>query len=218
MEIKYYQYFQLFSLLMAILCRKGLNAFSLGILIPILILDNVTEILGSNYLALFHTHDNYFIYNIYFLLSTPLFFLLFARMLGGTVREKRRLLWAGAAVEVFLFVNYFFIQGWLDFDTFSAQLVSLACIILSCFVLTRLAIRKDDEGGLLQDPIFWVNAMLLLFNLVSLIVLGIYKYIIQQGLEISHKNLYLAIIPAANAVLYSGYSFAFLLCQLQTSK
>jgi len=218
MEIKYFQYFQLFSLLMALLCRKGLNAFSLGILIPILVLDNVTEILGSNHLALFHTKGNYYIYNIYFLLSTPLFFVLFASMLDGTRRDKRRLFWTGAAVEVFLVINYFFIQGRYDVDTFSAQLISLACIILSCLVLTRLAIRKDDEGGLLHDPVFWVNAMILLFNLVSLIVLGIYKFIIQNGLEISHKNLYIAIMPAANAVLYSGYSYAFLLCQLQRSK
>jgi hypothetical protein len=139
-------------------------------------------------------------------------------MLDGTRRDKRRLLWTGLAIEVFLVVNYFFIQGQLDFDTFSAQLVSLACIILSCLVLTRLAIRKDDEGRLLQDPVFWVNAMILLFNLVCVIVLGMHKFIIQNSLEISHKNLYLAIIPAANAVLYTGYSYAFLLCQLQRSK
>lgn len=218
MEIKYYQYFQLFSLLLALLCRKGLNAFSLGILIPILFLDNITEFLGSNHWSLFHTKGNYYVYNIYYLLSTPLFFFLFASMLDGTRRDRRRLLWTGAAIELFLLVNYFFIQGRLDFDTFSAQLVSLACIILSCLVLTRLAIRKDDEGRLLHDPVFWVNAMILLFNLVCVIVLGMHKFIIQYGLEIRHKNLYLAIIPAANAVLYTGYSYAFLLCQLQKSK
>jgi hypothetical protein len=218
MEIKYYQYFQLFSLLMAFVCRRGLNTFSLGILIPILMLDNLTEILGSNHLALFHTKSNHFLYNIYFLLSTPLFFLLFARMLDGTAKDKRRLLWTGLAIEVFLLVNYFFIQGQLDFDSFSAQLVSLACIILSCIVLTRLAIRKDDESGLLHDPVFWINAMLLLFNLVSMIVLGMHKFIVEYKLEIIHLNLYRAIIPAANAVLYAGYSYAFLLCYLQTRK
>lgn len=218
MEIKYYQYFQLFSLLMAFVCRKGLNAFSLGIIIPILILDNVTEILGSNHLAIFHTTGNYFVYNIYYLLSTPLYFYLFAAMLDGSRRDRRRLLWTGLIIEVFLLVNYCFIQGRTEFDTFSAQLVSLACIILSCLVLTRLAIRKDDGSGLLRDPVFWVNAMILLFNLVSLIVLGMYKFIIQNGLKISHENLYIAILPAANAVFYTGCSYAFLLCQQRMSK
>ena len=218
MEIKYYQYFQLFSLLMALVCRRGLNTFSLAILIPILILDNITEIVGSNHWAIFHTRGNHFVYNIYFLLSTPLYFLLFSRMLGTAPKDRRRLFWGGLALEVFLFVNYFFIQGAVEFDTFSAQFISLACIILSCLVLTRLAIRKDDEGSLVQDPIFWINAMILLFNLVCVIILGMYTVIIQNKLEISHKNLYLAIIPAANAVLYTGYSYAFLLCQLQTRK
>lgn len=215
MEIRYYQYFQLFSLLMALLCRKRLNAFSLGILIPILVLDNVTEFLGSNHWSIFHTKGNYYIYNIYFLLSTPLYFLLFSAMLGDARRDQRRLFWAGVTLEAFLLINYFFIQGKTDFDTFSAQVVSLAWIILSCLVLTRLAIRKDDEGSLLHDPIFWINAMILLFNLICVIILGMHKIIVQNKLEISHQNLYLAIIPAADAVFYTGFSYAFLLCQLQ---
>ncbi|HXB94108.1 MAG TPA: hypothetical protein VNU70_03080 [Puia sp.] len=218
MEIKYYQYFQLFSLLLALICRKRLNSFSLGIMIPILILDNLTEILGSNHLSVFHTRGNYFVYNIYFILSTPLFFLLFASMLDGTPRDKRRLLGSGVILETFLLINYFFIQGQTEFDTFSAQLICLACIILSCLVLTRLAVRKDDESGLLHDPVFWINAVLLLFNLVSLIVLGMHKFIVENKLEIANLNLYRAIMPAANAILYSGYSYAFLLCQLQTRK
>ena len=203
---------------MALVCRKGLNNFSLGILIPILLLDNVTETLGSNHWLVFHNKSNYFLYNIYFLLSTPLYFLLFSRMIGGGPRDRRRLFWAGLTLETFMLVNYFFIQGMVDFDTFSAQLVCLACIILSCLALTRLAIRKDDEGSLLQDPIFWINAMILLLNLVCVIILGMHKFIIQNKLEISHENLYLAIIPAANVVFYTGYSYAFLLCQMQTRK
>lgn len=203
---------------MAFVCRKGLNTFSLGIFIPILILDNLTEILGSNHLALFHTRGNDYIYNIYFLLSTPLFFLLFAAMLDASPRDRRRLFWTGLAIEGFLLVNYFFIQGQIEFDSFSGQLVSLTCIILPCIILTRLAIRKDDESSLVHDPIFWINAMLLLFNLVTLIVLGMHKFIVQHKLEIIHLNLSSAILQAANAVLYTGYSYAFLLCQLQTRK
>ena len=203
---------------MAFVCRKGLNAFSLGILIPILILDNITEFLGSNHLALFHKQGNSYVYNIYFLLSTPLFLVLFTTMLNATPRDKRRMLWTALAIEAFLLVNYFFMQGNQEFDSYSAQLISLACIILSCIVLTRLAIRKDDESSLVHDPVFWINAMILLFNLVTLIVLGMYKFIVQYKLEIVHSNLSSAILQAANAVLYTGYSYAFLLCQLQTRK
>jgi len=219
MTLFYYQYVQLFSLLLAILCRKGLNFFSIGILIPILLLDNITEIIGSNFTRIFHSPDNYFVYNIYYLLSTPLYLYLFAAMLKGDAREKRRLLITGIAIELFIIVNYFCIQGRVEFNTFNALLVGTANIVLSCLVLTRLAIRKEEETKMLMvDPYFWINAMILLFSLVSIIVLGLQTYIALNHLQFEGKNLYFALLEAANAALYTGYSGAFLLCQTQRSK
>ncbi|HEY4336286.1 MAG TPA: hypothetical protein VGM89_10320 [Puia sp.] len=218
MTLFYFQYFQLFSLLLALLCRKGLNAFSIGILIPILLVDNATEVLGSNYTYIFHSVDNYFVYNIYYLLSTPLYLYLFAAMLKGDKRENRRLFIAGVVIEIFIIVNYFLIQHESEFDTFTALLVSLTNIILSCLVLTRLAIRKEEESNLLADPYFWINAMILLFSLVSIIVLGLQKYIALNHIQFGGKNLYFALMEAANAALYTGYSGAILLCQMQRSK
>src|SRR5579871_3023760 len=101
MNLYYFQYCELFSLLLALLCRKGLSFFSLGIMIPILILDNVTEVLGTNFRTLFHTPDNYFVYNIYYLLSTPLNLYLFSIMLKGDAKENRRLFYAGLVIEGF---------------------------------------------------------------------------------------------------------------------
>jgi hypothetical protein len=218
MRIHWYQYFALFSLLWAIYCHRGLNAFSIGIMIPLLLLDNLAEIIASNWRYLFHLNNNYFIYNLYLLLSTPLFFSLFAAMLDLNQPERRRLFWTGVAIEVFILLNYFFIQRWTDFNTYSLLVAQTANIILSCLVLARLAIRKDDESGLLQDPYFWINAMILLFSLVTVIVLGMQKYIAVNHIEIRNKILYSAIMPAANAVLYTGYSCAFLLCQIQKNK
>ena len=218
MHLSYYQYFQMFSLLMALLCRKGLNYFGLGILLPILVLDNVTETLGNNYTLFFNLSQNHVIFNVYMLLSTPLFFYLFASMLGGNMAERRRLRWIAMAVEIFLLFNFCFIQGWKEFNTFSALFISFICIILSCIVLARLTMRMDDESSLLHDPTFWINSLILLFNLVQLLILGLYKYIVTNHLGISNQNLYLAIMPAANAVYYVGLGCAFMLCQLQKNK
>ena len=203
---------------MALLCRKGLNYFGLGILLPMLAVTNLTEILGMNYKLFFTLPRNHFIYNIYYLLLTPMYFYLFASMLGGNMAERRRLRWIALAIEIFLVFNFCFVQGWNDFNTFSALLVAIVCIILSCLVLARLTMRKDDETGLLHDPSFWINSLILLFNLVSLIILGMYKYIVTYHLGIRDQNLYLAIMPAANAVFYAGLGGAFLLCQLQKNK
>ena len=200
---------------MALLCRKGLNYFGLGILLPMMVITNLVETLGMNYKLFFTTPRNHFIYNIYYLVLTPMYFYLFASMLGGNMAERRRLRWIALAIEIFLVFNFVFVQGWDDFNTFSALLVAIICIILSCLVLARLTMRKDDEAGLLHDPTFWINSLILLFNLVSLIILGMYKYIITNHLGIRNQNLYLAIMPAANAVFYGGLGCAFILCQLQ---
>jgi len=217
MRILWYQYFEFFSLLCALWCARGLKSFSITVFIPILLLDNLTEVVAVNH-ARFNWDTNYFIYNIYYLLSTPLYLYLFAVMLRGDRQEKRRLLGIGIAIEAFMLLDYFFIQGVMPFNTFSALLVAVMDIIFVCLILFRLTIRTDEAYFLLQDPYFWINAVLLLFSLVSLIVLGMHKYIVLYHLEFRHKNLYIAIIRAANAVLYTGYSAAFLLCQTQRSK
>jgi len=203
---------------MALFCRRGLNYFGLGILLPILVITNLTETLGNNYKLFFTTPRNHFIYNIYYLVLTPMYFYLYASMLGGHMSERRRLRWIALAIEIFLIFNFCFVQGWDDFNTFSALLVAIVCIILSCLVLARLTMRKDDESTLLHDPVFWINSFILLFNLVSLLILGMYKYIIVNGLGIRNENLYLAIMPAANVVYYTGLGGAFILCQLQKNK
>jgi len=218
MTILYFQYFQLFSLLLALLCRKGLNAFSIGILIPILLVDNLSDTIGTNYRWLFHSPDNYFVYNLYYILSTPLYLYLFTIMLKGDARERRRIFYAGLAIEAFLLANYFFIQGRMSFDSFTALLVNLTNFVFSCLVLARLAIRKEEDSHLLVDPYFWINAMILLFSLVSMIALGLQKYIALNHLQVDGKSLYFALMEAANAALYTGYSGAILLCQMQRSK
>jgi hypothetical protein len=139
-------------------------------------------------------------------------------MLIGSPREKRRLLLAGATIEVFILANYFFIQGRAEFNTFTALLVSLTNIVFSCLVLTRLAIRKHEDSLLLADPYFWINAAILLFSLVSFIVLGLQKYIAINHIQYDGKSLYFALGEAFNALLYTGYSGAILLCQMQRSK
>jgi hypothetical protein len=217
MTIMWHIYFELFSLLCAVVFARGLNSFGIGILIPLLLLDCITEIVGANY-HLFGWKDNYFVYSIYLVLSTPLALWLFGRMMGGTPVQRRRYLWACIAIQGFILLDYFFIQGPVEFDTYSFLLINTVEIILCCLVLARLAIRKDDQVGLPRDPYFWISASTLLFNLVSLILLGALKFIALNHLEIRHKNLYLAILPAANALLYTGYSYAFLLCHLQARK
>lgn len=217
MSIAWYQYFEIFSLLCAFFCLRGLNSYSLGIMIPILILDNVSEFIGTNY-HLFNWKNNYLNYNIYLLLSTPLFLYLFSILLNLRPLQKRNYFIAAFFLEVLVLGNFFFLQGPWEFNTYANLLIQSTYIILSCLALARLTIGKDDEAGILQDPRFCINAMILLFSIVTMILLGSQKYIKLHHIEIHHKVLYFAVMPIANAVLYTGYSCAFFLCRMQMSK
>jgi len=218
MRIHWYTYFQVFSLLCAIFCRRGLKLYSLGIMIPILLLDLGTELIGSNW-RLFHWKSNYPVYNLYFVLSPPLFLYLFSILLNLNARQKIYYLAGSILLEALVVYNFFFLQGPFEFNTYSNLLTQGANIILPCMVIARLAIGgRDEEAFILQDPRFCINAMILLFSLVTLIILGLQKYIMLHDIEIRHKVLYFAIMPIANAVLYTGYSCAFLLCRMQISK
>ncbi|HEY6900778.1 MAG TPA: hypothetical protein VI233_09055, partial [Puia sp.] len=52
----------------------------------------------------------------------------------------------------------------------------------------------------------------LLFNLISFILLGLLPAVTRLGLNIGNKTLHQTILPPAADVLYSIYSFAFILC------
>jgi hypothetical protein len=117
-----------------------------------------------------------------------------------------------------MLVNYFLIQGKRPFDSFTSLLVNLTNFVFSCLVLTRLAIRKEEDSLLLTDPYFWINAAILPFSLVSLIALGLQKFIIGNNIQLGGKSLYIALMQAANAALYTGYSGAIILCQKQRNK
>ena len=227
MTILWFQYFQLLSLLCALICRRGLSIYSIGIMIPILVLDNLTEFVGVNF-RLFHWPNNYFVYNCYLLLSTPLFLYLFFILLNGSASSRdnsnlssrqKTIYWSFSIVLLLLILLIFFIyQGPKEFNTYSNLLIQTTYIILSCLALARLTLKKEDDTSILQDPRFCINAMILLFSLVMLITLGSQKYVLQHNIEIRHKVLYFAIMPIANAVLYTGYSLAFILCRMQVSK
>ena len=217
MTIMWHIYFELFSLLCALIFARGLNSFGIGILIPLLLLDNITELVGANYYH-FGWKDNYFVYSLYLVLSTPLVLWLFGAMLRRSAPKNPYFVAVAISIQGFVLINYCFIQGRFEFDTYSYLLVATAEIVLCCLVLARIAIHQDDQAGLLRDPYFWINGTTLLFNLVSLILLGALKFIALNHLEIRHKNLYLAILPAANALLYAGYSYAFILCHSQARK
>lgn len=214
MTITWYQYAQLLCLFVAVLNVSGLRRFSIVAFIPLLILDNVIEIIGRN-LHFFGWVKNHFVYNVYLILSPPIYLYLYSRMLN-LKKEVLNIFWIISSLCVLLILlNYFFIQGFQKFNMYSLILIMMLNIILSCFVLFKLSLQNSGEIMLLHEPYFWINAANLLFSLITLVTLGLQDYILSNNIQLNKKSLYYEIMPVANVALYAGYSYSFLLCQKQ---
>ena len=217
MHIAWFSYFQLISLGVAIYCRKGLRACSLLAFIPLLVIVNLTELIGTNYLS-FGWTSNYFVYNLYIIFSTPFFFYLAGKMLFLTKKETIVFSIVCSLCMVLILVNYGFIQGQVKFNTFSMGLEEIMLIIFSGLCLLRLTVLDRQEINFMKEPYFWINSLNLLGGLITVVVLGLQSYIQLNKIEIAHRSLYNAILPIVNAIVYSGYSYAFMLCKMQKTR
>ena len=217
MQISWFEYFQILSLFTAIYCWRGLKACSLLAFIPLLVIVNAAELIAENYL-LFGWSSNYRVYNVYLLLSTPFFFYLAGKMLFLTRRETVVFVIVCFLCMMLLCINFGFIQGPMLFNSYSLGLVDIMMIIFSSLCLVRLAVFDQNELNFLREPYFWINSLNLLFCLITLVVLGLQSYILINKIEIANKTLYHAILPIVNAIVYGGYSYAFILCRTQRAR
>jgi hypothetical protein len=217
MHIAWFEYFQIVSLCVAIYCWKGLKSCSLLAFIPLLVIVNATELTAMNF-KIFGWSSNYFIYNLYLIVSTPFFFYLSGKMLFLTKREAIVFYFVCVLCLLLLFVNYIFIQGRAQFNTYSLCLVEIMIIVFSGLSLVRLTVFDQEEMNFMKEPYFWINSLNLLFGLITLVVLGLQSYILINHIEIAHKSLYSAILQPLNAIVYAGYSYAFILCRTQRTR
>jgi|SRR5450432_10559 hypothetical protein len=217
MQIAWFEYFQILSLFTAIYCWKGLRSCSLLAFIPLLIIVNATELIADNYHA-FGWTSNYRIYNLYLLISTPFFFYLAGKMLFLTKREAIIYYIVCILSMILVCINFGFIQGNIQFNSYSLGLIEIMIIVFSGLCLVRLTVFDQKELNFMKEPYFWINSLNLLSGLITLVVLGLQSYILINQIEIANKTLYHAILPAVNAIVYGGYSYAFILCRTQRAR
>jgi hypothetical protein len=217
MHITWYAYFQMLSLCVAIYCWKGLKACSLQAFIPFLIIVNITELTAMNYQA-FGWPSNYIVYNFYLIVSTPFLFYLAGKMLFLTRKES--IIFNIVCILCMLLVvfNFIFIQGTTEFNSYSLSLIYILVIVFSGLCLVRLTITDHKELNFIKEPYFWINSLNLFFGLITLVVLSLQSYILINHVEIAHRTLYDAILPVVNALVYAGYSYAFILCRMQKTR
>ena len=217
MHIAWYEYFQIICLGMAIYCRRGLKSCSLIAFIPLLILVNITELVGTNFHA-FGWATSYTVYNVYLLVSTPFLFYLAGKMLFLSRRESVIFFTVCFLCLLLIVINFLYIQGENLFNTYSLGLVEILMIIFSGLCLVRLTVFDQEEMNFMKEPYFWINSLNLMFGLITLVLLGLQSYILVNHIEVANKSLYRAIMPTVNVVVYGGYSYAFILCRTQKTR
>jgi hypothetical protein len=217
MHITWYGYFQILSLCVAIYCRKGLKACSLQAFIPLLLVVVISELTAMNFKA-FGWQSNYIVYNFYLLLSTPFLFYLAGKMLFLTRKES--IIFNIVCILCMLLVvfNFIFIQGYTQFDSYSLSLIEIMIIVFSGLCLVRLTVFDQQELNFIKEPYFWINSLNLFFGLITLVVLSLQSYIQSNHVYIAHMTLYGAILPVVNAIVYAGYSYAFILCRTKRTR
>jgi hypothetical protein len=214
MHIAWFEYFQIASLLIAIWCWTGLKSCSLLAFIPFLVVVNLTEMIGINY-RMFGWSSNYHVYNLYMIVSTPLLFYLAGKMLFLSGREAIIYYIVCSLCMLLVISNFLFVQGTMRFNSYSLGLIDILLIVFSGLCLVRLTVLDQKELNFMKEPYFWINSLNLMFGLITLVVLGLQSYIRYNHIEIAHKSLYYAILPAVNAIVYAGYSYAFILCRTE---
>lgn len=220
MHLHLYQYAQLLSLLLAILCYRGLSQYKLLLFLPMLVIVNLIEITGTNYKVLGWSSwlSNHAIYNLDLLLETPLRLCLMGQMLQLRGNERPAFIGIAFLCMLVILLNYLFLQGPVTFNTFSLILIQIVTIVLSCFTLLRLALREEAGSSLWKDPYFWINAGFLLFALITLVILGLQQFLQDHQVTLWGKSLYKSIMPVPNFILYLAYCYAFILCAIPRSR
>jgi hypothetical protein len=216
MPTSLYIYFEILSVLCAVIYYRELHNFHLGIWLPLVLINCITDIIGDNFAKA--KIPNYYIYNSYLLISTPLYLCAFFKMLNYKGFIKKIFVVISILILLFIMLNLVFIQGHKEFDTYSLILIEFIISLLSLLVLLKL-FNDNSSHFLLQDhPHFWIGGATLIFSVSTLFILGLQKFIEVNQLQIDGKNIYRILIPLLNIILYSSYSYAFFLCKKLTSR
>ena len=217
MEIYWVEYFQFFSLLLSIVYSRGLKKFNISGIILWLVLACFVDFIGENYLY-FHWKNNYLLYNCYLIISYPVTFFIFFKILAYNGWIKLVFLFINFLALAFFLLNLFLIQGIFEFNTNTLILSEFITALLALQVLIKLF--KDDDFNILlyNHPYFWLSGGTLIFSVCILVILGLQRYIDAHKIQIDGENIYQILTPIINIILYASYSYAFFLCNKLTRK
>ncbi len=158
--------------------------------------------------------NNYFIINLYAVIGAPVIYAGFYKHLQLSQRNKKWYKIFAILLTAGFVIDYFFINDFNKIDAYSLIVFYFINIILCCGWLFKTAM-KDEIFRFDREPLFWISSGLLIFSIGTLITLGMNQFIRINQLTIQNQFIYRIIMPVLNVILYSSFTYAFLLCRLR---
>lgn len=213
MNILFYQYFQIAAVLSGIvffnsLIREKMVGFFVLCLIGLISDLFLVWVIENGF------KNNYFIINLYSVVTAPVIFYSFYIHLKLSKRSKVLYKICALIISLGFVADYIFGKGTVEISTITILFYFFFNILLCCGLLFKMAMR-DEVFSFSNEPIFWISAGLLIFSLGALVVLGMNQYIRINHLTIKNRALYRVIMPILNVILYSSFTYAFILCRLK---
>lgn len=211
--ILYYQYFQIASVLSGLLFLGWVRMERLSWFV-LLCAAGATIDVTSTWVRNAGYPSNQFVLNYYPMLSIVIVFAGYYTHLGLSKRNKMIYISVAILVATAAILNYLFWEGMIMMDTYSHIFYHFFCILLSCSLLFKMAMR-EDYFTFTAEPIFWIAGGMLIFSLGALVVIGMSQFIRINHLTIRNKALYNVIMPMLNVIFYGSFIYAFILCRLK---
>jgi hypothetical protein len=210
------EYFELLSLLFAMLFYRKVISFKLQPFLLLLFIICAIEICGANShwfnKPWLNAYKNYILFNIGMLLTMPIHFWIFLNILDFRQYVKTIYIIVAGLVMFFLVINFAFLQGPFEYDVYSLIMTEFIKAVLCLMVITKLFREDTYEISIGINPYFWIAGAILIYSVSAIVLFGLQKFIVINKIQIDGKSIYRVIIPFVNVVLYSSYCYAFYLC------
>jgi hypothetical protein len=205
------QLIQFWVIIFGLMVYPAIKSKHLSVLLVVIAFGTATDCMQNAYAA--RGWYNLFICNFYYMVSAPLFYILFYNMLRSTGARMKGYLIVTAISEMFFLYDYFAHSN-LQINYLSGVIFYLQHIIIGGWIIGRLAMGETIVV-LTRDPFFWICVGRIVLSLVEIFSVGLHPYLVANFIEIYKSPFFNYSESFALIFLNFCYFYAFLLCAMQ---